>query len=233
MKVITWNCNMAFRKKSKFIDEFEPDILIVPECEHPEKIKFERQPNDVFWYGQNKNKGLAVFSFTNFKINLLDFHEENYRMILPLNFSTPTNIFTVFAVWAYNPKDPFYKYIGQVWKAVQFYQKQMGNQNTMLVGDFNSNSIWDKLDRKVSHTEVVGYLSQQGFESAYHKFYELPQGQEKHPTLYMYRHENKPYHIDYCFVSSDLVGKLKSVQVGEYSKWSQLSDHMPLIVEFD
>ena len=31
---------MAFRKKADFILTYKPDILIVPECEHPDKLKF-------------------------------------------------------------------------------------------------------------------------------------------------------------------------------------------------
>jgi hypothetical protein len=38
MKIITWNCNMAFRKKADLILAHKPDILIVPECEHPDKL---------------------------------------------------------------------------------------------------------------------------------------------------------------------------------------------------
>ena len=30
MKIITWNCNMAFRKKAALILKHKPDILIVP-----------------------------------------------------------------------------------------------------------------------------------------------------------------------------------------------------------
>ena len=32
MKIIGWNCNGAFRKKSKQILSMKPDILIVSEC---------------------------------------------------------------------------------------------------------------------------------------------------------------------------------------------------------
>lgn len=38
MKIITWNCNMTFRKKAEYILSHKPDIIIVPECEQPEKI---------------------------------------------------------------------------------------------------------------------------------------------------------------------------------------------------
>lgn len=66
MKIITWNCNMAFRKKADLILAYEPDILIIPECEHPDKLNFAKEtlkPTDVFWYGTNPNKGLGVFSY--------------------------------------------------------------------------------------------------------------------------------------------------------------------------
>lgn len=41
---------MAFRKKADFILTYKPDILVVPECEHPEKLVFSietpKQTND-------------------------------------------------------------------------------------------------------------------------------------------------------------------------------------------
>jgi len=55
---------MAFRNKAEHILAFKPDILVVPECEHPDKLKFDSgttKPNDIFWFGDNKNKVL-VFS---------------------------------------------------------------------------------------------------------------------------------------------------------------------------
>lgn len=43
---------MAFRKKADFILTHKPDILIVPECEHPDKLKFNTdipKPTDILW----------------------------------------------------------------------------------------------------------------------------------------------------------------------------------------
>ena len=34
---------------------------------------------------------------------------------------------------------------------------------------------------------------------------------------------------DYCFVSADMIKKIKSVEVGSYNMWSKYSDHVPLI----
>lgn len=42
MRIITWNCNMVLRKKAEFILPLAPDILIVPECENPERLIFKQ-----------------------------------------------------------------------------------------------------------------------------------------------------------------------------------------------
>ncbi len=226
----------GFRKKSKFIEEYKPDILIVPECEHPDKLKFDINsvhPNEIFWYGTNVNKGLGVFSFTNYKISLLDFHEEKYRMKVQLKITNGNSTYTIFAIWANNPQDRGYQYVGQVWKALNHYQNRIKKKNTLLIGDFNSNTMWDKPRREGNHTTVVGILADKGIESVYHKYFEQEQGKEEHPTLFLYRHQDKPYHIDYCFVSKNMVKKLKKVEVGEYENWIKMSDHMPLIIDFE
>jgi exonuclease III len=75
-------------------------------------------------------------------------------------------------------------------------------------------------------------LATKGIYSTYHKFFNQVQGKEIHPTLFMYRHQDKPYHLDYCFASSDLIDKLESVEVGSYEQWSRYSDHKPLMVTF-
>jgi exonuclease III len=49
----------------------------------------------------------------------------------------------------------------------------------------------------------------------------------------MYRHKDKPYHIDYCFASKDLLDKVSSVEIGDYDDWIKYSDHVPVVVTFD
>jgi len=101
------------------------------------------------------------------------------------------------------------------------------------VCDFNSNQIWERKDRISNHSSVVNYLEIKGIFSSYHLYYKQLQGKEEHPTLYMYRHKDKPYNIDYCFISADLVKKLQSVEIGEYETWTKYSYHVPVIVTFN
>ena len=227
---------MAFRKKADLILAYKPDILIVPECENPDKLKFNTETlrtTDNLWFGTNQNKGLGIFSYGDFKLKLLKTYNPAYRLIIPIAVKSSKLKLTLYAVWANNPNDPDGQYVEQVWKAIHHYDKHLKNKPTIIAGDFNSNTIWDRKYREGNHSNVVGRLEKKGIYSTYHLHHKQTQGKEIHPTLYMYRHKDKPYHIDYFFVSADLADKLNSVEIGDYKFWTQYSDHVPVIVTFN
>ncbi len=235
MKIITWNCNMAFRKKAGFILAHRPDILIVPECEHPDNLVFPAgtpKPKDLLWFGKNKHKGLGIFSYSKCRFSVLDNHNENFKMIVPIAVTGGHDDFILFAIWANNPGDPEGQYVEQVWKAINYYDALLTNKPVILTGDFNSNTIWDRKSRVGNHSTVVKVLKDKGIVSTYHTYYKQEQGTEAHPTFYLFRHKNKPYHLDYCFVSAEMAAKLKSVEIGEHRVWKKYSDHVPVIVTF-
>ncbi len=228
---------MAFRKKANFILKHEPDILIVPECEHPDKLVFPidtPKPTDTLWFGKNPHKGLAIFSYCDFRFKVLEEHNEDFKMIIPIAVTGGPFDFTLFAIWANNPADKDGHYITQVWKAITHYKNLLSDKQTILIGDFNSNTIWDyKKHRLSNHSSVVKQLEDTGILSTYHSHYKQLQGKEEHPTLFMYRHKDKPYHIDYCFVSKDLLDKVSSVEIGLFDDWIKHSDHVPVMVTFE
>ncbi len=236
MKIITWNCNMAFRKKADLILVHKPDILIVQECECPEKLIFPaatQKPADMLWFGNNQHKGLAIFSYGDLKLKALEVHNKDLQMIVPISVTGGGFDFNLFAVWAYNPTDPDGTYVEQVWKAIHHYDDLLSSKPTILAGDFNSNTIWDRKRRAGNHTNVVKYLADKGIHSAYHLHHQQTQGKEQHPTFYLYRHLDKPYHLDYCFISEAMAEKITSVEVGEHAFWCAYSDHVPLMVTTD
>ncbi len=226
---------MAFRKKVQSILSQSPDLLIIPECEHPEKLLAESefpQVNNSLWFGTNKNKGLGIFSFGEYHLKLKKNHNAEYKTIVPIAVKGPYS-FELYAIWANNPGDPDGQYVTQVWKAINHYKKQLLKGDVLLIGDFNSNRIWDKPRRNGNHTHVVEYLEKMGIQSTYHRHHGMEQGKEAHPTFYLYKNKTRPYHIDYCFASENLSKNLTSVEVGKYDSWRHLSDHVPLIVNFN
>jgi len=155
------------------------------------------------------------------------------KNILPIAVTGGQFDFTLFAIWANNPNDAEGQYITQIWKAIHCYDHLLTDSKTVLMGDFNSNTIWDKPRRKGNHTAVVGKLEQKKIFSTYHKYFDQIQGKEIDPTLFLYRHPDKPYHLDYCFASVDMIEKLTKVEVGKYQDWIHLSDHLPVMITFD
>ena len=236
MKIITWNCNMAFRKKADLILSYQPDILIIPECEHPGKLIFGNEtakPTDSLWFGKNLNKGIGIFSYTGFRFKVLKNYNEDLQLVIPILVSSKEFQFKLFAIWANNPTDPDGQYVTQVWKAIRHYNGHLRSKQTMLIGDFNSNSIWDKPRREGNHSTVVQKLASKDIHSVYHRYFNQDQGKEKHPTFYLYKQKDKAYHIDYCFASEAMMEHLKSVEVGAFEFWKKHSDHVPVIVSFD
>jgi len=83
---------------------------------------------------------------------------------------------------------------------------------------------------QVAHQDSCLEL-QNGFLSAYHHFFSECQGEEKRPTHYFYHHKNRGYHIDYVFLPDPWANGIEKVEVGKYSEWAKVSDHVPVIVE--
>lgn len=172
---------MAYRKKAKFLLALHPDIVIVPECENESKLKFPadtQQPNDILWMGNNPNKGIGIFSYTGYSFQLYDNYFPDIRYVVPIKVSKDKFNFTLLAVWANNPHDPDGTYVEQVGKGISHYQKLIKKTKTIIAGDFNSNSIWDKKHKQWSHTSVVKALHKKGITSAYHSHHGHQHGEE-------------------------------------------------------
>lgn len=247
MKLVTWNCNGALRKKLADVDELDADVLVIQECEDPANFKgqYLSWAGDYLWVGDNKNKGIGVFAKNGNSVNALPWQgsysipgisevhssatwtTEQLKLFLPFSIN---NTLTMLAVWTKGSDEEAFGYIGQLWKYLQIHRNDLAGPKTIVLGDLNSNVIWDKADRWWSHSGVVKELNRMGLQSVYHHQKAEMQGQESTPTFYLHRNLNKPYHIDYVFASSDLLNQCQ-LAVGQNDKWLSLSDHMPLIFD--
>ena len=221
MKIVSWNCNGKFREKFQDILELDADIYVIQECENPAEsscVEYTNFAQNYLWIGEQKSKGLGVFARDSVRI------KENYwekfclRNFLSVNVN---NCFDLVAVWACSPYIEEY-YIYQSINIVYY------NDNTIIIGDFNSNAIWDKKHGVRTHSAIVRQLNEIGICSAYHYYTNEAQGSETVPTFYLYRHFDKPYHIDHCFTASK---NIHSYHVVNSSRWLEKSDHMPILLQ--
>lgn len=235
MKILTWNCNSAFRNKFELISNFNADICIVQECENPAESTNKEYINwasNYLWVGDNKNKGLGVFAKDYIKLEKLEwsniYKNHSVKYFLPCRIN---NGFNLLAVWAHKNNSPNFGYIGQLWKYIQINKNKL--ERTLIAGDFNSNAIWDEWDIWWNHTDVVNELNSIGIESLYHKTKQELQGKESKPTFYLHRDLLKPYHIDYIFADKSMINHILKFEIGEPQKWLEISDHMPVLCEFE
>lgn len=134
-------------------------------------------------------------------------------------------------VWTKRSNNSTFQYIEQLWKYLQAHQSKFHPLKSIICGDFNSNACWDKQHRW-NHSEVVNDLAKLNIHSVYHHLNNIGQGKETLHTFYLHRKIEKPYHIDYAFVSSNLLSSA-SFEIGNFNEWILLSDHMPIIFELD
>ena len=236
MKIITWNCNGAFRKKYDSIKNENADIYIIQECEDPNSIskissEFKEFSLGHLWIGGNKNKGLGVFVKKGIEINQLElnhsWNENTLKWFLPFQIGNHQKIL---AVWSHHGDSDEYRYIGQFWLFLKNNKEHL--KNTIIIGDFNSNKIWDYKRVECTHSNCVKELKEIGIESLYHTREGIEQGKEKNYTFYLQKNLNKPYHIDYIFSPIDLLNDTRKFEIGDFTKWKEWSDHVPLLWEY-
>lgn len=249
MKIVSWNCSGGFRKKYQKIQEIKPDIIIIQECENPEIYRKDFDSftyKNFIWDGETKNKGIAVFTKNGNQINKLNWNN-SYTLNIP-DISSPSlswnsnelrqflpfsinNEYFFLAVWTKGKENLIFGYIGQFWKYLLANKSEILDYKPFIIGDFNSNSIWDKKDRWWNHSEIISLLDKWNYKSLYHLFYSEKQGNETRPTFYLQRNLQKSYHIDYAFLPSDKAENSK-IEICKFEDWIDLSDHIPIIIDF-
>lgn len=225
---------MAFRNKYEQVMALNPDLLVIQECENDDKLAkalADTNYNQLIWHGNNPHKGVGIISFNNCHIKLnKDFNTE-FEYVIPLTLKIEARKINLFAIWAMPHETERRKsYVGQIWGAINYYAKKL-NTESILIGDFNSNTIWDKKKRIGNHTDVVDFLHKKNITSIYHFINQMNHGQEKQPTLFLLKKKEKPYHLDYCFASKSLLSTSTTFKIGNYKEWIKWSDHMPIIID--
>lgn len=245
MKIITWNCNGAFRKKSDFLQDIDWDVAVIQECENPAECKgFVKNEGlcdflgNYKWIGDNKNKGLAVFArnnnikiderYSNISSEFCKYGDSEHKLkyFLPVQI----NGHTIIACWCHTGDERHFRYIGQCWKYL-LLNSNLIDSKTLFIGDFNANKIWDYETGWWGFSAVNEMLNKKGLYSFYHYSTKEEFGKELTPTFYLQRNRQKCYHIDYAYGNPKTLRGIEILEIPNIDEKALLSDHFPIYVE--
>jgi endonuclease/exonuclease/phosphatase family metal-dependent hydrolase len=223
----SWNCAGALRRKWPRLQALGADIIAVQECEDPARsgdAAYRDWAGQSYrWCGATKDKGLGLFA------------RGPGAAALPLNWPGPAQYLLaaeiggvpICAVWAHRGAVGR-PYIGQLHLALQSPPDWLNHPQAVLLGDFNTNAIWDRPRRAWGHGPTLAQLTARGMASAYHQHRGVAHGAEAHPSFFLHRSRDKPYHLDYLYAGRGWA--VEDCQIGAPQDWLAHSDHMPLTV---
>jgi hypothetical protein len=203
--------------------------VVIQECENPATSKNAEYADwagtGYRWVGRVESKGLGVFPRGSLVLDSMEEGPLSARFFLSFRVEG----YPFCAVWAQRDLSGSMDYVGQVWNFLSARPNWLNDPKCVVLGDFNSNRIWDAKRRPWNHSAVVEALNNCGLRSAYHETSGDDQGAEIQPTFFMQRNRSKPYHIDYAFVGK--AWAVRSVVIGTPDDWLSYSDHLPVLVE--
>ena len=227
MRLLTWNARRGrYLAKMPSLDHFDADVLVVPEIAAP-----AHESAQVLWFGDNPHQGLAVAARKPYALRRLPLAKHAPKFVVPVAVDGPQP-FLLFAVWTLGLKP--LPYVRAACAAVDLYAQLFRKGPVVMMGDFNSNAIWDgEHPPDASHSALVARLRGHGLVSAYHHFHGVAHGREPKAghTFYLYGHEEKSFHLDYCFVPKAWACRIQNVSIGGYHDWKAHSDHRPVLVD--
>src|SRR5262249_35674642 len=156
VRIATWNCGAgALEKKLPHLDEIAADVCVLQECLAPRVVI-----KNARWTGDRGKKGVAVVAAGKWRGRSGRPRGRVPKYIVPFYIDGPVS-FAMLAVWS-KPHKRF-PYVEGIHEAVRIYRSLITSRPTVVLGDFNSNPIWDHQHRDGwSHSALVDRLGALG-----------------------------------------------------------------------
>ena len=239
----------------------DADIYVIGECENPDEPlpkynEYKKLAEDLFganyyWIGNHHYKGLGVFAKDNVDLKEIETNGEfEFFKAFSVNDS-----FNLLAIWVQD-KDkekglsPYVEMIHDFYDA----NSELFDENLIVCGDFNSSADFDWEHKAKdndgnakNHTNLDKKLNEKGLFSVYHELSNEENGKETKQTFYQTRHLNHNFYLDYFYANKELIENTQLIEnqkpvskdlsnkfeILDYWQWISLSDHLPIIFDFN
>lgn len=235
MRFVAWNCCEGFARDLAHLRGLGCDVAVLAEVPRQAPVSSLMDSEvDWRWVGNCDGKGLALAGFGS-TLTPLDARADagTHCLAADTDFG-----FGVLGIWACPPKGSTYG--AQVRSAIREHADWLADAPAVVAGDFNVQPGGSEDTKTGVLRAVFADMAELGYVSAYHHVTGDEYGAESSPTYFHRRKKDEGFHIDFCFVHRDLVPRVSSLQVGGFDEYvapkgaqTGLSDHVPLIVDFD
>lgn len=239
----------------------DADIYVIPECENPDeqhpnykeykKLIEELFGDNYFWVGNIHHKGLGIFAKENINLEEIETNG-NFEFFKAFRVNDSFNLLTIWVQKENEEKglNPYVEMIHDFYDA----NLELFDENLIICGDLNSSVKFnykhkakDSNGNAKDHTNLDNKLNNKGLFSLYHELTNENNGEETQQTFFQARHLNNSFHLDYVYANRKLIEKTILIENGktvyedlpnkfqilDHWKWISLSDHLPLVFEFD
>lgn len=226
LRLVTWNCRSgSVARRVSQLAEYRPDLVFLQECDPT----VERTPCVVCITAINSRKAIAIATpSASCRCQPRPLARGSGRAAVAVDVLVPQSL-TVLGIWARGPN-----YAQDVLRTLDAHAHLLRARTAIVMGDFNSGT--KMVGRKIltrHHHLVLDRCVELGLASAYHLFNNTAHARELDATYFHLFRRREPWHIDFCLVPFSWRARLRHVAVLRGRKWSQTSDHRPLLVELD
>jgi len=234
-RIVAWNCQGGIPGKARHLAGLRPDVAVIPEAGPSalRNLSLEWAPSDGALAGPHPE--LGVFSFGDTTLRARGPHGGDAlspAIVAGVEGRLP---FTVLAVCA-RPTDAgprHRRYAAALLAGIERHAERLRGP-VVVAGDFNTAAALDRARGMRAHLDVVDALGELGLASAWHHLAGCEHGDESRGTFHMYRHATStPLHLDYCFVPTEWLPRVRRAWIGPPDPWLSRSDHLPLVVDVE
>jgi hypothetical protein len=228
-----WNLCGATDRKWPHVLALRPALAVLPEVARQPKALAGGGllPPDAEWHwvGTVPSRGLAVATFGMASSPLLVDAGGRWSV----GARTAGGLHAL-GIWSCPSGGGAPAYLLEVRRAIEAHARWLSGPGPRLVaGDLN---VMGSGTTATGFRRLADQLAELGLRSAYHAYFDERFGSESRATYFHLRRRERPFHIDFCFLSPELLGRVQRVEVGAYDDWvtgaaGSVSDHVPLVVE--
>jgi exodeoxyribonuclease-3 len=234
LRIVTWNCNMAFRLKFDRLLSLRPDVAVVQECADPRAGDASWRPacTAFDWIGFNPDKGLGIYAFGDLTLTRHAGYSDTYALYLPVTISGWCR-FNLLGLWAADPRKIPAGTTNDPAAALRHYRGFLAAGPSFVTGDFNRLPQQMAAARAGAGRSVVAELRDAGLTNADYAMSAASGQPALRRTHYHQRKFSRGFVVDYIFIPTSEAARLTAFEVGDPHDWITWSDHVPLVAELD